>query len=192
MTHGFNVALKLTWASVCLYWMWSARGNKPVERSEPSLQRFLYYWLPLLAVVALLGPGEWFGDSWLRDAFLPHSLTVEAVGLLLCVAGAVLAIWSRWSLGRNWSVSVQIKQAHALVENGPYRRVRHPIYSALLLMFTGTAIMIGEWRGLIALALALASFWFKLRREEHWLLSLFGERYRDYIGRTGALLPRLP
>ena len=79
---------------------------------------------------------------------------------------AALAIWSRWILGSNWSSVVVVKQDHVLVETGPYGRVRHPIYSGLLLLFLGNAMLVGDWRGLVAVAIVFASFWRKLRLEE--------------------------
>jgi len=86
---------------------------------------------------------------------------------------------------------VQLKQDHELIEAGPYRYVRHPIYSGLLLAFLGTALMIGEWRALLALAIIAASFWRKLQLEERWLGEYFGDAYTDYMRRVKALVPRI-
>jgi protein-S-isoprenylcysteine O-methyltransferase Ste14 len=86
---------------------------------------------------------------------------------------------------------VALKQDHELVEAGPYRHVRHPIYSGLLLLFVGNALIVGDWRGLLAVAIVAASFWRKLRVEEAWLTQRFGERYLDYMRRTRALVPGL-
>jgi protein-S-isoprenylcysteine O-methyltransferase Ste14 len=84
---------------------------------------------------------------------------------------------------------VQLKQDHELIEHGPYRHVRHPIYTGLLLAFLGTAVAIGEWRGLLALVIVATSFWRKLRLEERWLGEQFGVAYTDYMRRVRALIP---
>jgi protein-S-isoprenylcysteine O-methyltransferase Ste14 len=84
---------------------------------------------------------------------------------------------------------VQVKQDHELIQRGPYRFVRHPIYTGLLLAFFGTAVAIGEWRGLICVAIVAASFWFKLRLEERWMRENFGAAYEQYMQRTKALIP---
>lgn len=186
-----TAGLRLSWGAVLAYWAWSAHGAKRTEQIEPRALRLLAYWLPLGIAFSLLGPGEWFGDSVLREQFVPHSLPVYGTGLASCMAGAALAIWSRWLLGSNWSSVVALKQDHELIQAGPYRYVRHPIYSGLLLLFLGNALMVGDWRGLLAVAIVAASFWRKLRVEEAWLAQRFGERYRDYMGRTRALVPGL-
>ncbi len=111
------------------------------------------------------------------------------LGLLLIVAGVLFACWARYILGSNWSSEVQLKQDHELIERGPYRYVRHPIYSGLLLALLGTVVLLGEWRALLALAIIAASFWRKLRLEERWLREHFGPAYVDYMQRVKALIP---
>jgi protein-S-isoprenylcysteine O-methyltransferase Ste14 len=189
MDPMFGWGLRIIWALLLLYWLWSARTAKRSALHEPLWQRLLLYWLPLVAAVLLLGPGEWFGRSLLREQFVPHSFAAQTCGLVLCLAGAGLAIWSRRVLGTNWSSEVQLKENHELIERGPYRIIRHPIYLGLLTLFLGNAILVGDWRGLLAVAIVFASFWRKLRVEERWLGRNFGRSYQDYVRRTHALLP---
>ncbi|MBO9715771.1 MAG: isoprenylcysteine carboxylmethyltransferase family protein [Pseudoxanthomonas sp.] len=191
MPSLFDIGLTLCWFAVIGYWLWSARNVKRPQRTESRSKRLLAYWLPLAVAVLLLAPGDGIGHGLLRGKFVPDTMAVRASGLLLCVAGAVLAIASRHLLGRNWSGTVQLKQDHELVETGPYRHVRHPIYSGLLLLFLGNAVMVGAWRGLLAVAIVAVSFWFKLRQEERWLAAHFGPAYEDYRRRTWALVPGL-
>lgn len=189
MPPFFEHALRITWIAVLGYWLWAARSAKPVQQQELFAKRLLVYWLPLLIAALLLGSGEWFGHSLLREQFVPHTTLVYSLGLATAVCGAALAILSRMLLGRNWSATVQLKQEHELITIGPYRLVRHPIYTGLLLLFLGNAVMVGDWRGLLAVAIVLASFWRKLRLEEVWLTEHFGEPYRLYQARTKALIP---
>ncbi|WP_243649212.1 methyltransferase family protein [Luteibacter rhizovicinus] len=155
------------------------------------MKRLVAYWLPLVAAFLLLGPGEWFGHNLLREQFVPHSTFFESIGLCLCVAGAIVACWARHLLGENWSATVQLKDHHQLITRGPYKVVRHPIYSGLLLIFLGNAVLVGDWRGLLAVAIVFLSFWRKLQLEERWLNQHFGEAYREYVVRTHALVPGL-
>lgn len=189
MPPFFEHALRITWLVVLGYWLWAARSAKPTEQQEPPAIRLLAYWFPLLIAVLLLGSGDWFGHSLLREQFVPHTTLVYSVGLGLAIFGAVLAIFSRAMLGRNWSATVQLKQDHELITSGPYRLVRHPIYTGLLILFLGNAIMVGDWRGLLAVAIVFVSFWRKFRVEESWLSQHFGEPYRLYQARTKALIP---
>ncbi|HPF70313.1 MAG TPA: isoprenylcysteine carboxylmethyltransferase family protein, partial [Candidatus Krumholzibacteria bacterium] len=166
MPPFFSHALRATWLVLVAYWTCSARFAKGAAVKEPWPVRLAVYWLPLVAAVLLLGPGPWFGHSLLREQFVPHTTLVYSVGLALAIAGAALAIASRSLLGRNWSATVELKRDHELITRGPYRFVRHPIYTGLLLLFLGNAVMVGDWRGLLAVAIVFASFWRKLRLEE--------------------------
>lgn len=188
---AFVVALRWTWLAVIAYWFWSARGVKSPVRTESPIRRLTLYVLPLIIAALLLGPGKWFGSSLLREQFVSHSTVVESVGLALCILGAAVACYARYTLGRNWSGSVQLKENHELIEHGLYGIVRHPIYTGLLLLFLGNAIMVGDWRGLLAVAIVFMSFWRKLKREELWLAQHFGARYAEYSRHTKALIPGL-
>ena len=105
------------------------------------------------------------------------------------VAGLLFAVWARVHLGRNWSSSVTIKQGHELITTGPYAVVRHPIYTGILAGILGTAIALSQVRGFIALVIFFLIFWFKLRMEEQWMSSQFGETYATYSHQTAALVP---
>jgi protein-S-isoprenylcysteine O-methyltransferase Ste14 len=94
-------------------------------------------------------------------------------------------------LGRNWSGVVTLKEEHELIERGPYRIVRHPIYTGMLGMFAGTAIVIGYLGGFLGLLLAFASFWLKLKREEDLMLKQFPNKYAAYQLRVKRIIPFL-
>jgi len=94
-------------------------------------------------------------------------------------------------LGRNWSSSVTIKQGHELITSGPYTMVRHPIYTGILTGFMGTVIALSQVRGLIAFVLIFFVLWLKLRREEQWMRSQFGETYTTYAHKTASMVPYL-
>jgi protein-S-isoprenylcysteine O-methyltransferase len=121
--------------------------------------------------------------------FVRESSFIEYAGFAITVAGALLAVWARVYIGRNWSSNVTIKQNHELIQGGPYALVRHPIYSGLLLATLGTAITIGEVRGLIALPLSFAGWQMKSMVEERFMREQFGRQYVDYERRVRALIP---
>ena len=125
----------------------------------------------------------------LSNRLLPPTHRVFFVGIALVVVGLLFTIWARLYLGRNWSGVVTLKKDHELVRGGPYRFVRHPIYSGLLLAITGSAVVRGEWRGVLALIIAFVALWRKLRLEERWLGEAFGEQYAAYRAEVAALIP---
>lgn len=189
MSEYIKLGLKIIYAIIILYWSVSAISAKQVKSQEPFFKRFLFYWFPIIVALALLGPGKWYGDSMLRENFVEHTDTVGLIGLTLAALGAAVALWSRVLLGKNWSIAVQQKEDHELIKRGPYRVVRHPIYSGLLLLFTGHALIVGDYRAILAVIIVFVSFWFKLKKEEDVLTKVFGDRYTQYKKETKAIVP---
>lgn len=184
-----KVALNFAWLVILVFWMFGAFQTKKTSKQEPFFKRILWYWFPLIIAGLLLGPGEWFGHTWLRENFIEHTDLVGIIGASIAWLGALLACWSRFVLGKNWSVSVQLKKNHELVKTGPYKIIRHPIYTALLLVFLGNTIIVGDYRGILAMLIVFLSFWRKLKLEEKWLKEYFGESYLNYKAESRALFP---
>lgn len=182
--HYFLTALWMVWAA---YWWTQSRRVKSTARRESSLSRWLHIGPLMTAALLLWAPS--LPLSFLEDRWLPVSAWQLLAGAALTVAGLGFTVWARRHLGRNWSVMVTIKQDHELVTSGPYAWVRHPIYTGLLLAFAGSALALGEWRGVLALALATWALGRKLRLEERWLREQFGPVYQAYSERVAALLP---
>jgi protein-S-isoprenylcysteine O-methyltransferase Ste14 len=183
---GLVPALWLAWL---LYWWLSAHAVKDTQRSESALSRWLHVGPLLLAGWLLAAPAV--PIEVLNERFLPPSEFADLSGLALLVVGLAFSVWARHHLGTNWSGTITVKHAHELVRSGPYRCVRHPIYSGLLLAFLGSALVLGEWRGLVGLVIFWAALLRKLRVEEQWMREHFGTEYAQYQTHTGALLPRL-
>ena len=179
--------LRFGWIAWLVYWCVAAFGAKATRRKESIASRASHL-LPLCIGIALLTSSHLAG-AWLTMRFLPRALAWFWLGFLLVALGLVLAVIARGWLGGNWSSTVTLKQDHELIRSGPYRFVRHPIYSGLLIALLGTAIAIGEWRGLLALALMTAAFLRKIAVEERFLTEQFGEAYGRYREQVPALLP---
>jgi protein-S-isoprenylcysteine O-methyltransferase Ste14 len=186
----------LVWLAI---WIAASLGTKPTARRESPGSR-LAYLAPILlsAFLLLLAKRTHIGTalaasgpplSWLYVRFVPLYVGVVWIGAPLVVLGVLIALWARFHLGRNWSGSVTVKQDHELVVTGPYRFVRHPIYTGLLLAVAGSACAIGQLRGLLALALTLFALWYKSRTEEHMMIETFGEKYIRYREAVKALIP---
>lgn len=191
MSEYTKIGLKITWLIVLTYWFISGLRAKKVDHQETFFKRFVQYWLPLIIAILLLGPGEWFGHSWLRENFVEHTNLVGIIGLVISVIGAIIACTSRYLLGKNWSLSVQKKENHQLIQRGIYKIVRHPIYTGLLLLFIGNSIIVGDYRAIIAVLIVFVSLWLKLKKEEKLLTETFGAKYTEYKNQTKALIPYL-
>jgi protein-S-isoprenylcysteine O-methyltransferase Ste14 len=176
------------WVGWFALWRVMAFRVKAAAQSE-SVPARLSHLVPLLVAGYLLAAQV--PIPWLNDRFVPLVIWPAALGAALTFAGLLFSVWARFVLAGNWSDFVQLKQDHELIVDGPYRWVRHPIYTGLILMFLGTALAVGEWRGLLAVAIAAICFWRKLRREESLMRGAFGEAYARYAERVPALVPFL-
>jgi protein-S-isoprenylcysteine O-methyltransferase Ste14 len=119
-----------------------------------------------------------------------HALAVQIVGLVLFLAGLGLAVWARIYLGRNWGMPMTRKDEPELVTSGPYRFVRHPIYSGLFLAILGTTLATNLY-WLIALAALGVYFVYSARVEERLMTASFPGVYPEYQARTRMLIPFL-
>lgn len=114
------------------------------------------------------------------------------VGAALTVVGLALFWRTHRDLGRNWSVTLEIRDEHTLVTDGIYARIRHPMYTAITVIYAATPFVLHNWiAGFVGLVSFLVLYAVRLPREEAMMLEHFGEQYADYRRRTGRLLPRL-
>ena len=176
----------LIWLFWALLWLAWSLNAKPVRTREGWVSRLCFV-IPLVLVALLLLAHR--GPDWLTMRIVPGGWVRYWIAVGLLVVGMAFAIWARAILGGNWSGTVTVKEGHELVERGPYRRIRHPIYTGLLLAVLGTALAGGRLYGLLAFVIALLALIRKLRVEERFMGQEFGERYADYRRRSHALIP---
>jgi len=177
------------WCAWAAYWWFTSRDVKATARRESVASRWMHLGPMILAATILWAPR--LGVPALDARFLPRSSSWALVGATLTLAGLAFSVWARRHLGRNWSASVTLKQGHELVTSGPYALVRHPIYTGLLLGFLGSAVALGRWRGLLAVALFYVAALRKYRIEERWMHERFGVAYDAYRARVKAIVPFL-
>ena len=183
-----TAAVNDLWILFLLYWLVSALRRKKTKQRESIAQRLAYI-LPLLIAVFLLSDRR-ADFGWLATRFVPDTLEVAWAGVAVMAVGLAVAIWARLHLGTNWSGTVTLKEGHELIRTGPYRNIRHPIYTGILVGFLGNAIVNGQVRGLVALAIIWASFFIKARREEMFLAQEFGPKFEEHTRHTGMFLPK--
>jgi protein-S-isoprenylcysteine O-methyltransferase Ste14 len=185
---GLPLAASLAeWALFTLYWSHAAKNSSAAVSSESRTSRRVHEALVnvalLLVALPLMDPSR---------RLLPHATLLDWAGLMVQTAALLLALWARRHLGSNWSGEIAIKGGQVLVRSGPYRFVRHPIYTAILGMFVGTALVNRSALVLPGLAMAGFAYWRKIRLEEAAVGRMFGPEYARYRQSTGSLLPKLP
>ena len=112
------------------------------------------------------------------------------VGAVLLIAGTAFTLWARWVLGGMWSSAPGVKAGHELRTTGPYALTRHPIYTGMLAMLLGTALIDGGVT-LAVFAAVCVYMVFKMREEERLMAETFGEQYTAYRRRTPQVIPGL-
>ena len=175
------------WLGVGLVWLIGSLNTKPALQVQSVVSRAVHVLPVILAFVLLFA--DWPTSGPLAFRIVPATIFWASIGTVLALAGIVFAIVARFVIGRNWSSAVTVKQDHEMVQSGPYRIVRHPIYSGFLLAILGTAIAFGEVRDFLAFVLALTGWKIKSLGEERFMLNRFGTKYSEYSRRVKGLVP---
>lgn len=173
------------WVIFSVYWTIASRNSARTSSSESRGSTVFHQLILNLALVLLFWPAP-----GLKGWFLPqrwHFLV--AVGAIIQAGFIVLGLWARRHLGSNWAAEVRIGVGHELVRTGPYRMLRHPIYTAMLGMSVGTAIASSQYHALLGLGILLLAYLRKTRLEEQILEQTFGSDYASYRRETWRLVP---
>jgi protein-S-isoprenylcysteine O-methyltransferase Ste14 len=190
-----RIATVLLWFAWVVSWMLAALWRKRTI-AKPAGRDTAAYLIPTVIGGLLFGYGarmrylDRATDAWLLWG-TPEALCWVAVALV--AAGFAFTWWARVTLGDLWSSAVTRKEGHVLVERGPYRLVRHPIYTGLILAMLATVAEVGTFASLLGAGLMIFGFWLKARLEERFLGPTLGEAvYDGYRRRTPMLVPFWP
>lgn len=189
LTFFHHNILATIWTVFWVLWVLPAVFGKRTVQRQATGSRILQLVLLLVAYVLIVNGA--LGWSWLNQRVVPAGRASTAVGYGLLVAGMLFAGWARLFLGGNWSSNVTLKQDHTLVRSGPYRIVRHPIYTGLLVALLGTAIAVGELRCFLGVLLAAVAWKIKSISEETLMVQEFGDQYTRYREQVKGLVPYL-
>jgi protein-S-isoprenylcysteine O-methyltransferase Ste14 len=142
----------------------------------------------LLATVA----GFYAADAtWMRPLLAPFPGWLRWLGVGFGTLGIAGLIAVHQALGKYWSPYLRIQEDHRLVTDGPYRWVRHPMYSALIGLMIALGLISANWLLILLCGMRIALLYMRISKEEAMMISRFGDQYRDYMQRTGRLVPRL-
>jgi protein-S-isoprenylcysteine O-methyltransferase Ste14 len=186
--QAFHLARE-AWFVWVVWWVAMAFFSKSTKRRETVAQRIEHLVPALLGFLFVFQEG--FGGTFLARRIFPDSAALMLVSVVMTILGLLFAVWARLTLGANWSGTVTIKRNHQLIRRGPYRWIRHPIYTGMLAALLATAVAQGLLSGLIGFAFLYLALYRKARREESFLSREFGEGFAEHRQRTGMFLPRL-
>ena len=172
------------------FWRKSKSDGEKIDRRKEGL--FILIGIRLLSGIYGIGVVAWLinpdGMAW---ASLQAPLWLRWIGVGLVVIAASLVAWGLHTLGKNFTDSVVTKKEHTLVTSGPYRFVRHPLYSCYFLIVLGTALLMANWFPAVAGGVVLTLVVIRTRTEEQKLIERFGDEYRLYMSKTSRFLPRI-
>src|SRR5215469_4438569 len=153
----------IPWYVFGVVWLIYALRVKRTKAAETSVDRFATMAVVVVAFILLFKESAGIGPLGRR--VVPAQEWIAWIGVVVTCFGIALAVWSRVCLGQYWSARVTLKHDHQLIRSGPYQYVRHPIYTGMLVGAIGRAVTVGEWRGVLAIALILVAHSRKALRE---------------------------
>lgn len=193
----------IVFLSAIIYWggviinAWRVRrhiGRSPNLRPKTFKERLL--WVSWFIIIS-----GWAGQPFLVERFIDSALFLfipgffHQAGILLgtffVLSGYAGTLWCYRTLGNSWRIGVNKKERTVLVQNGPYRFVRHPIYSFQILILIGVACLLPTLFSFLLIALHFISSAIKAADEETYLIQTHGNGYKEYYERTGRFLPKL-
>ena len=189
IVQGFEVlacvcwgALLATWALGAVYNAWRAPASVDPRSHLKFVPRWLMTALAVYVLVRFVPRTAW-------APFMFWNVDLALIGAILLVVSTLLAVWARWTLGRMWSPVPTVKRHHELRTSGPYRITRHPIYTGILGMLLGSALMAGFGPLIVALVVFSVMFIYRIPREEQLMTETFGEQYVRYQHEVPRLVP---
>lgn len=191
MFRYFALAIFVVGVLVGGYYRYKAeKAGEPISWNEEGAVVMI-----LLRVFGLLG---WLSvitylinPAWMNWSEMPLPDGARWVGVGTGIVSVPLLYWLFKSIGRNITQSVKTRKEHQLVTSGPYRWVRHPLYSVGTLLFLSFALMASNWFIALSSLLGLVMLMVRLPKEEQNLIEKFGDEYKNYMKRTGRLIPKI-
>ncbi|HUI30175.1 MAG TPA: isoprenylcysteine carboxylmethyltransferase family protein [Candidatus Acidoferrales bacterium] len=142
--------------------------------------------IPTFILICAINP------SWMRCIQFPHPVWGMGIGTVMTLGGIAFLAWTHACLGKEWSVSLQLRDDHRLIQSGPYARVRHPMYTSLFAIYIGLALVSNNYGIMLLVIMVVISLLLRVPKEEDRMIEKFGDECRDYILKTGRFFPRLP
>jgi protein-S-isoprenylcysteine O-methyltransferase Ste14 len=182
-----KITISTCWGVFVVVWLLAAIFTKRTVYHQSGSER-LRYLIPIVLGWFLVFRGYRLPSPF-NIRIIPETGAILVAAAVLCLCGLALCLWARAILGRNWSGTITLKEDHELIVRGPYRLVRHPIYTGLLAMLLATAMEYGHVAGMIGLLLSFLSFWIKSSAEEEIMVKQFPDQYPAYSERVKRIIP---
>lgn len=164
--------------------------DQTVKRRQEGIASTVAGLLSLVGFVTIIAHVA--NPAWMSWSNLPFPAWVRWAGVGIALLGFLVLQWSQITLGTNWSDTPRMLKEQTLITSGPYHYVRHPIYTAFLLILGSTFLISANWMiGLAWISMVLLEIASRIQFEESLMIEYFGDQYREYMKRTGRLFPKV-
>ena len=148
------------------------------------MRGFLFLYMVVVVVIYVINP------DWLAKFAIPLPSWIRWIGAILGALSLPFLVWVHHTLGEEWSTNLRLREEHQLVTSGPYRWVRHPMYTVLFSFFIGLTLLSASWLVFALVAASIVVLYRRIGIEEGMMIEQFGDEYRAYMKYTGRLLPQ--
>jgi protein-S-isoprenylcysteine O-methyltransferase Ste14 len=187
----FKIALAILLSVDAGIRMYYQKGRRKFERTvikHERREKFFYYFVSLGIVPIFL----YLLTSWIDTFQLPFPSWLRWLGAIIIFTADLLFIWAHRALGRNWSPVLEIRKGHTLITNGPYKFIRHPMYTAIFIIGIGISLLSSNW--IVALSYmipVICMYLVRISDEEKMMIEQFGNEYVEYMKKTGRIIPKI-
>ncbi|UQD50993.1 isoprenylcysteine carboxylmethyltransferase family protein [Bacillus methanolicus] len=178
------------WVIFWAYWLLSGLETRSKIKKEKSgenpLYRIVHVTLEAFSILIVIVR---FNRVLIWKEIIAGNSIVDFVGLIIVFVGLMFSIWAKLVLGKNWSGAIQKVEKQELVKSGPYKYIRHPIYTGIIVGLIGSLIINRNFSSLFAVIIVTVLYIVKVNKEQKFLIKEFGEQYTEYIKKSWALFP---
>ncbi len=199
LSLAFRLSYLLLWFLYLLSRLIPSRGLPSLEGSRKERRTalrkeglyiifmFIMAWYGNIVVAILY----LFNPPWMFWSYLNLPFEIRIFGIFFALVFIPYTYWIGRTLAQNFSPTLQIQDEQQLITTGPYRRVRHPIYSSAIFFLASLVLVSDNWLFLVILVLIVPGLYIRMKREEKMMVDEFGDKYQDYMNKTGRIIPKI-
>jgi protein-S-isoprenylcysteine O-methyltransferase Ste14 len=188
----FKITFVVLWAAYTIIRLPHAKSYKGVKKLKAEGKNRERLLVGLVSIGTTLAPLVWVFTDWFAAFNAGLDDGIRIAGVLIAVLSLALFHWVHKVLGQNWSPVLEIREDHAIVKQGPYKTIRHPMYTQVWLWVIAQFLIISNWiAGLAGIVAWSVLYFVRVPKEEAMLIAEFGDGYRQYMDETGRIFPKI-